>query len=300
MYLGLDVGGTKTAAGVVDSAGRVLSRLSRPTSKLRAQGDPLSALVGMGREALRLAQVADPQGVGVALPGPVDPDGARMLAAPTIPEFENRPLAPDLERAFGCPAGGENDGNACALAEARWGAARGAGDLVYVTISTGIGGGVVLRGKVFRGAHGSAGEIGHQIAVAAGGFPCDCGGQGCLETVASGRGILRRARAAGLRAETAADVADLARAGNAAATQVWRETALFLGIGLSNVVNLIDPELILLGGGVALGSADLLLESVREVVRSRCMPSLSRPMRVELAGLGADLGILSGAVLVMP
>lgn len=299
VYLGLDVGGTKTAAGVVTSAGRLLSRVACSTSELRSGGDPLAQLIALGRSAMDCCGRSQVSGVGVALPGPVDPDGARMLAAPTIPEFQDLAVAPLLERVFGCPAAGENDGNACALAECRLGAGKGARDLVYVTVSTGIGGGIVLGGRIFRGAHGSSGEIGHQV-VMEDPTPCDCGGQGCLETLASGRGILRRARRKGLAVESAAESAELARSGDPKAIALWRETGEILGLGLSNVVNLLDPEVILLGGGVGLGAADLLLDPVRETLRARCMPSLSRPVRVATAGLGEDLGIVSGAALVMP
>jgi glucokinase len=299
LYLGLDVGGTKTAAGVVAAGGRVLSRLSCSTPELREGGDPLARLIALGRAAMESCECGEVSGVGVALPGPVDPEGARMLAAPTIPELLNLAVAPLLERAFGCPAAGENDGNACALAECRFGAGKGARDLVYVTVSTGIGGGIVLGGRVFRGAHRSSGEIGHQV-VLDDPTPCDCGGRGCLETLASGRGILRRARALGLTVSSAAESADLARNGDARALALWKETGEILGLGLSNVVNLLDPEVILLGGGVGLGAADLLLDPARETLRARCMPSLSRPVRVATAGLGEDLGIVSGAALVMP
>lgn len=299
-YVALDVGGTKTAVGVVDEHGRISARRTVPTPELRAGGRPLENLITLGRAVVAEAGVAHPQGVGIALPGPVDPAEATMLAAPTIPEFAGIPLAPRLREAFGCPAAGENDGNACALAEARFGAGRGARSLVYVTISTGIGGGVVLDGRIFRGSHGSAGEIGHQVVVPEGGPPCDCGGRGCLEAVASGRGIARRAQQAGLPCITAREVAELARLGHAGAAQVWRDTALYLGVGLSNVINLLDPERIILGGGVGVGAADLLLDPVREGVRARCMPSLARAVSIVTAGLGEDLGLVSAAVLAMP
>lgn len=300
-YLALDVGGTKTAVGLVDARGRVRGpRVTLPTAELRAGGDPAAALIEQGRRVLSEAGLERPNGVGIALPGPVDPAEATMLAAPTIPELAGVALAPLLRDAFGCPAAGENDGNACALAEARFGAGRGARSLVYVTISTGIGGGVVLAGRIFRGSHGSAGEVGHQVVVTNGGAACDCGGRGCLETVASGRGIARRAREAGLDCATAREAAELARSGDAAAARVWSETALYLGAGLSNVINLLDPERIILGGGVGTGAADLLLEPVRAAVGRYCMPSLSRPVSIVTAGLGGDLGLVSAAVLAMP
>src|SRR5688572_32236844 len=136
-YLAIDVGGTKTEVGVVDAHARVIARTRVLTADLRSGGDPLSELIRLGRDVLREAAAASPSGVGVALPGPTDAGRFRMLAAPTIPELEDRPLREPLEAAFGCPAAGENDANACALAEARFGAGIGAASLVYVTISTG-------------------------------------------------------------------------------------------------------------------------------------------------------------------
>lgn len=299
-YLALDLGGTKTEAGVVDDRGRVRSRVRVPTLELRSGGDPLRALIHLGRQALEAAGVAQAAGVGVALPGPVDVAGFRMLTAPTIPELEGRSLRDPLERAFGCRAAAENDANACALAEACFGAGRGARDLVYFTVSTGIGGGAVVDGKIFHGSRGTAVEVGHQIVIPSGGPRCDCGSSGCLEALASGRGILARARLAGVEAGDAGGLAELARRGDPEAIRIWEETVTYLGAGISNAINLLDPDVVVLGGGVSLGAADLLLEPLREFVAGRCMPSLGRPVSLQLAGLGADLGLVSAAVTVMP
>lgn len=300
VYLAMDLGGTKTALGLVREDGQVLRRLRLPTPELRRGGDPLAALIRLGRQLLTEAGVETPSGVGVALPGPADVESFRMLSAATIPELEGLPLREPLESAFGCPAAGENDANACALAELRFGAGRGHRSLLYFTVSTGIGGGAVLDGRIYRGSRGTAAEMGHQVLLPTGGPRCDCGSEGCLEALASGRGILARARAAGLACGDAREVADLARTGHPIAGEVWRETALFLGLGVGNAISLFDPEVVVLGGGVSLGAADLLLEPVREVVRRRCMPNLARPVPIRLAGLGEDLGLLSAAVLVMP
>jgi glucokinase len=300
LYLGLDLGGTKTAVGIVADDGSVLAQLRVTTAELRKGGDPLSALVRLARRVMAEIGIEALAGVGIALPGPVDPAGDRMLAAPTIPELLGVSVGGRLEAEFGCPARGENDANACALAEARFGAGRGLGHLVYVTISTGIGGGAVAGGRLTSGAHGTATEFGHQVILPEGGPACDCGGNGCLESLASGRGIERQARSAGLGSLTAEAVAAAARAGDEKAVAVYRQTALYLGIGISNVINILDPNVVVLGGGVGLGAADLLLQPVREVVAQRCMPSLRRGTPVVTAGLGTDLGVVSAACLAMP
>lgn len=299
-YLALDVGGTKVAAGVVSAAGEVLSHLRTRTADLRAGGDPLTALIALGREALAAAGNPVPAAVGAALPGPVAHAELRMLSAPTLPEFENVPLAAPLQAAFGCPAAGDNDANGCALAESRFGAGKGAARVVYFTVSTGIGGGIVLDGRVYRGARGTSAEFGHQVIQPLGGPLCDCGNTGCLEVLASGRGIARRAREAFQDPALTADaVAEAARRGDPTARRVWEETALYLGLGVSNVINIVDPDVVVLGGGVGVGAADLLLEPVRQVVRQRCMPSLSRDTPILRAALGEELGLVSAAALAL-
>ena len=303
-YLGLDAGGTKVAAGVVTERGAVRSHVRLATAELRANGQPLAALVALGRRAIAEAGGGAPDGVGVALPGPVRRADLTMLAAPTIPEWERVPLGPALCEAFGAPAAGDNDANACALAESRFGAGAGAAVVVYFTVSTGIGGGIVVDGRVFRGARGTSGEFGHQVILPEGGPLCDCGNRGCLEALASGRGIAARARQTlappAVGGEwTAETIAHAARSGDPTAVQVWRDTALYLGLGISNVVNVIDPDVVVLGGGVVAGAGDLLLDPVREVVAARCMPSLARGVRIVPAALRSDVGIIGAACLAM-
>jgi glucokinase len=311
-YLGLDLGGTKIEAGVLTDAGAILARRRIATSELRDGPETLPNLVRLGLAVMADAGVDRVQGVGVALPGPVDQNPLRLLAAPTIPEIEGVPLDGPLREAFHVPVAGDNDANACALAESRFGAGRGQRHVVYVTVSTGIGGGIVVDGRVFRGARGTSGEFGHQIVAHGQGPRCDCGATGCLEALASGRGIAWRAEAwlrypeapaSALRGReplTAEDVAAAARAGDKLAQEVWTETARCLAIGLSNVINVLDPDVIILGGGVALGAADLLLPPLREWVDRICMPSLSRHTPIVTAVLGADLGLIAAAVLAMP
>ena len=300
-YLGLDVGGTKVAVGVVDERGGVRGRRERSTAACRAGGDPLAELISLGREALQAAGTPSLTGVGLALPGPVERETIRMRAAPTIPEFLDLALGPPLEAAFGARVAGDNDANACALAEARFGAGQGSRWVVYFTVSTGIGGGIVVDGRVLRGTRGAAGEFGHQIVVASGGPLCDCGNTGCLEALASGRGIAARGRAIWTQEPdlTAVELAERARGGDPGAVRIWEETVLYLGAGVANVINLLDPDCVVLGGGVALGASDLLLEPLQALVRDRCMPSLHREVPLRIAVLGENVGIVGAACLAM-
>jgi glucokinase len=162
----------------------------------------------------------------------------------------------------------------------------------------------VADGQLFRGATGTSAEFGHQVVLPLGGPPCDCGSTGCLEALASGRGIAARARQAyGMEAPdpplTAEAVAEAARRGDPIALRVWEETALYLGLGIANVINLLDPEVVVIGGGVAAGAGDLLFEEVREVVARRCMPSLARRVPILPAALGPDVGLVGAACLAM-
>jgi glucokinase len=300
VYLGLDVGGTKIAAGLMSEERGVFGTIRTSTASLRAGGRPLEALIALGRRVHHDAGCPALTGVGIALPGPVRRESLTMLAAPTIPEFQGVSLRQPLEEAFGCPAGGDNDANGCALAESRFGAGRGYSPVLYVTVSTGIGGGVVIDGRVYRGATGTAAEFGHQVILPAGGPPCDCGGSGCLETLASGRGIARLGRRVfgddGVY--TADEIAILARFGNPGATSIWDEAGMYLGAGISNLINLFDPGAVILGGGVGCGAFDLLEPRVSEFLAARCMPSLGRKTPILPAALGEDLGVASAVALV--
>jgi glucokinase len=313
-YLGIDLGGTKLAVGVVGSDGVVRSRVREATAVARGGDGIVASLVRLGRAAVVAAgrSMGPLAGVGLALPGPADPVGATLRLSPTVPELEGVALGPTLAAAFAAPAVGDNDANAAALGEARYGAGRGSRVVAYFTVSTGIGGGIVVDGRLLRGASGTAGEFGHQV-VEPDGDPCNCGSAGCLETVASGPAIARRARRmlsrqprslladpawrAG-RPWDAALVADAARAGDPPAIHLWEEVGEALGTGVANVVNLLDADCVVLGGGV-MGAADLLLGTVRQVAAERAMPALTRCFAVLPASLGDDVGIVGAAALAM-
>jgi len=207
----------------------------------------------------------------------------------------------------------ENDACAAALGEHAQGAGRGSRVMLYVTVSTGIGGGVVADGRLFTGSAGHAGEFGHQVAVPEGGDPCSCGGRGCLESVASGPAIARRARRMALDglgrpmlalaggdpdALTAEIVAEAARAGDAAARAIWAETGRYLGIGVANAVVLYDADCVVLGGGVT-RAGELLFEPTRRHALARVMPRLNRDVRIEAAALGDDVGVIGAIAAAM-
>lgn len=307
LVLGLDFGGTKLAAGLVDLAhGAVLARRALPTPVAGGAAASLDAMLAMARELMAGAP-SPVRGVGVSFGGPVAADGRTVRLSMHVAGWENLPLADRVEDTLGLPAAVANDGDAAALAEFHFGAGRGVQHLLYLTVSTGIGGGIIIGGRLHRGERAWAGEAGHQ-ALKPDGPPCPCGRNGCLEALASGLSIAREARLRLRGAEgasstlsaippdalTAQHVAEAAAAGDALARAVWNEAMGWLGVGIASAANLLNPGRVVLGGGLTRAGA-LLFDPVRHVVARRAMdPELT----VVPAALGDDVGILGGAALL--
>jgi glucokinase len=269
----VDLGGTKILSLVVDGGGSVLGDDLRPTEAAGGPDVVLGRIESSLRSAMAAAGVPALSALGVASPGPIDLARGAVVGAPNLPGWRDVPVASWLSRRFGCPALLENDANAAAWGEFTFGAGRGTHHLIYLTISTGIGAGLILDGRLYRGRDGAAGEIGH-IALVPDGPPCACGSSGCLEALASGTAIPRRlqeaieagtvptlaAFAAGdkpsiellVRAASHPDAAIRAEAGS-----VWQELGCHLGRGLAAIVNIFNPDAVVVGGGV------LMTEQVR-------------------------------------
>jgi len=307
--LGIDIGGTKLAAGVVDADGRMLARGEIPTLAQEGLEPVLERIVGLGRDLLRRPEVAEAQvrRIGVGCAGPVDLRAGLVFNPPNLPGWTRVPLTERIQRALGLPVVLENDANAAALGEFRYGAGKGARSLVYLTVSTGIGGGIILDGKVWHGLKDAAGEVGH-MTVCPEGPVCGCGSRGCLEAMASGTSIARRAReavAAGrptrlreVSMVTSADVVRLAQEGDAVALEVWDAAVQYLGIGVAAVITILAPERVVLGGGVT-RAGDFLFEPLRAEVRRRVKLVPVESVRILPAALGPDVGILGAAAVAM-
>lgn len=312
--LALDVGGTKLAAGLVRADGTIASRLVAPALREAGPDDMIRRLIGLGRDALEAAGlerdgVPAVDAIGIAIGGPLDPERGVIQSPPNLVGWDDVPLVAIVEDALGRPAAVENDATAAAIAEWRFGAGRGreVRHLVYLTVSTGVGGGLILDGRVYRGAAGNAGELGH-LTVDWQGRPCGCGRRGCLEAYASGTNIAARAREAlatgessslaALTTITARDVAEAAAAGDPLATRVWDETTAMLGSAVANLLDVFNPELVVLGGGVTRAGGQLL-RPVREAALTQAMAPAARSAEIVLATLGDELDVTAAACVAL-
>lgn len=300
--LGLDFGGSKLAAGIIDLQQKKMICVER--SETQIEGDAQAQVAAMLHLAQALPGIGQVGRIGVCFGGPVQQ--GRILASFHQSGWEEFPLAARLQMAFGVERVEiANDAKAVALAEAHFGAGQGVNSLLYVTVSTGIGGGIVRDGKIEEGAHGLAGEIGH-LPMQPGGAECACGKRGCLEALASGRAIARRARErldqgeaskmSGLANITARVVAEQAQAGDDLAVVVIEEAAGWLGQGVAAAVNLLDVERVVLGGGVA-RAGRVWWGAVERSYRLHLLRYLDVPLAP--SGLGDFEGVWGAAALVM-
>jgi glucokinase len=307
--LGLDIGGTKLATAMVTPDGRHHGLQIAPTRREEGPDEVLRRLFDLGRASIAEAGLGTPWAVGISCGGPLDALAGVLECPPHLPGWLDIPVGDMTSRAFGVPAILENDATAAALAEARFGAGVGARSLIYLTVSTGIGGGSVIDGRLHRGATGNGGELGH-ITVRPGGRPCTCGRRGCLEAYCSGTAIAARAaeavaqaadagrptELAGIEPLTAAHVSQAAARGDAVAGEVWQETVELLGQALTDLVNVFEPDVAVLGGGVTRAGA-MLLDPVARIVRAEAMGREADVVRLELATLGDVVGVVGAAAV---
>lgn len=304
--IGIDVGGTKTAALLVDRGGGVLAREVR----LTPAADEAATLATMV-EAARALGPALAAGVGIAAAGMVDRRGS-MRSAPNL-SWRDVPLASYVGDQLALPCVADNDGNAAAWGEFRHGAGRGVGHLLMVSVGTGIGGGMVLDGRLYRGANGFAGEIGH-IVVEPSGPRCGCGNRGCWEQVASGTAITRAGRKAAARhphsslrelaggdprAVTGDVVTRAAVDGDTVSRGILVEVGFRLGVGIAGLVNVLDPDVVVIGGGAS-EAGELFLAPARDAYRRSVEAAARRPeVPIVQAALGGDSAAIGAAALVV-
>ena len=315
LVIGVDVGGTKVAAGLVDAAGTILFQTRTPMvandgatgglAAVKAAIDSVSGKVAGEPGAPRTIH-----GIGICAPGPLDPKTGTILNPPNLPCWRNYPLAAEVARLYRVRVKVENDANAAGLAEVMWGAGRGYSNAFYATLGTGIGTAIIIGGRVYQGRTGAAGEGGH-MSIDYNGPLCGCGKPGCIEVFASGPAIARRARAKveGTRNSSLLELAngDLNKitsemvgtafaSGDQVATETLQSTVALLSLWLGNIIDLLEPEVIIMGGGVSTLLRPFFQE-ISERLPSCCVNQRCREIPLLAAKYGTDSGIAGGAAL---
>lgn len=297
--LAIDIGGSKFVVGLVTPAGQVLAKARYEWTSLTAEA-VLRDIVRSGRAVLEAHPEHRPHAVGATIPGLADPARGLWVEA-SFSGIRNLPIAAELGAAFGLPVSIDNDGQACALAERLFGACQDTGDFLYLTVSNGIGAAIFAGGRLYNGAGGAAGELGHCVVVE-GGRPCACGSRGCLEMHAAGPGIARNyAELGGGPAEdgtpaNAALIAGRARAGEAAAVATYALEGEYLGRMLAIACNLLNPAKVILGGGVSL-AYPLFAKSLEHTLHLGLYRGANPGLTVQPTALGYDGGLLGAAAL---
>ena len=294
----VDIGGTKIAVGMVDDDGRVLSRAECPTDAERGYGEALARIENMLRTVATAAN-AELTGIGIGCTGPVDPFTGEIGDVNFFPAWRGQNPVADLARIFGVQVAMENDADASTLAEAAWGAGKNKKRLIYVTVGTGIGVGLVLDGQLYRGVDGAHPEIGHCVIDASGPL-CLCGFHGCWESLAAGPAMVAWVESNMPKDYphrdhlTAKRICELAQKGDELARQAADREARYLGLGIANLVTLFTPDAIVLGGSV-MKSAVLFLEEIRRTVCRCCRYVPYEKAELTLASLGEDANLIGAA-----
>jgi glucokinase len=295
--IGVDLGGTNLRAAAVDEKGKVLERVSVPAhydaGPLPVVGE-IVATIGKIRDRVPHRVL---HGVGIGVPGFIDIEAGIVIGSSNLPGFNDFPVRDEIQKCLGIPIIVENDANAAALGEKWIGAGQNVKDLILLTLGTGIGGGVIIDGKILHGSHGMAGEFGH-MTVFPDGNPCGCGNTGCLEKHASATAIAAMGRMMhfGQEINTAEEVFNLAQAGNERAHWVFQAMGRALGIALASLINAFNFPLYLLSGG-PLPAWDFFAPAMLAEVRKRSFTYARTGTRIEKALLGADAGLLGAAYL---
>jgi glucokinase len=313
-FIGVDVGGTKVAAGLVDSVGEITHQTRIPMAAADAAAglaavtsaiDSVRAAADLDRGLLGLIS-----GIGICAPGPLDPRTGVVINPPNLPGWRDFPLAALISKSYHLPVRVDNDGNAAALAEALWGAGRGYRNVFCATIGTGIGTGIVFDGRIYHGRTGAAAEGGH-MTIDYRGPRCGCGKLGCIEALASGPAIARRA-VEKIASGRSSSILELAGghldcittqmvgkayiAGDPLAREVLQETAMFLTVWLGNIVDLLEPDVMIIGGGAA-SMLQPFFGEIRDRLPGWCVNSHCQEIPLVTAHYGADAGIAGGAAL---
>jgi len=314
LALGIDLGGTKILTAVANAEGKMLSRDHSITPATEGQPAVVKSILESVGRALDQAQISatDLTAVGLGAPGLSNPETGILFTSPNLPGWIDVPLRDIIEKELGTKAFLINDANAAAVGELHFGAGRGARNFIYITVSTGIGGGIIIDGKIYTGYVGVAGELGH-MTIDDEGPPCNCGNRGCWEALASGTALAREARnrinegattsileyaGRDLAKINAEAIHEAAQAGDNLAVELIARTAYYLGVGLANLINIFNPEVIVVGGGLS-NIGDMLLKPAFEEARRRAFKQAYQAVRFARAELGRNSGVLGAAAFAL-
>ena len=309
--IGVDVGGTNVKVALVDKAGSIVFTDTVPTRAEMGYEYTISNMIKAISDVMKEAKVSKDaiEGIGFGFPGQIDCDNGIVRLAPNIPGWVNIPIADIVSKEFGVPVKVDNDVRTAALGELNYGAGVGCQNMVCITVGTGIGSGLVINGKLVRGASNAAGELGHIKLQMDNGPLCGCGDHGCLEAFASGPAIVAMAeeyikggkstkyRELAKNEITPYYVCEAAKQGDVVAKKIFEIIGTYIGIGLASVVNLLNPEKIVIGGGVA-DAGDFLFGPIKEALVKRAMPIQGAAVQVVHAELGNTAGVIGASLLL--
>lgn len=310
--IGIDLGGTHIRAGLVDEGGHILRRAATDTPASEGVEAVLDRIEHLTREVCVDVPLSDVHTIALAVPGPIDITSHTVRFAPNLRGWQDVPVAELLSRRLGRPVLIGNDANLATLGEHRFGAGRGIDHLIYITVSTGIGGGVIIDGRLLLGQHGYASEIGHHT-VNPDGPLCKCGKHGCLEALASGTAVAREGRLAVVAGEPtrlkeacggdiwridARMVTEVARQGDEIALDILASAGYYLGVGIANLLHMFNPRRVILGGGL-MKAEDLLTDPMWDAIREHAHSIYLEDLGIVEAALGDDTGILGAAALAL-
>ncbi|WP_160680746.1 ROK family protein [Clostridium sp. C8-1-8] len=306
--IGIDLGGTKISTALSDFDGNVISQSIIATDAHEGEIAVLGRIIKTVEDVMENGKVTieEVKAIGIGSPGPLNAKTGIIITTPNLP-FKNFDLVSPIREKFQVPVYLDNDANVAAIGEFMFGAGKGTENMVYFTVSTGVGGGAVLNGKIYRGNTSNALEIGH-ATVAPDGPRCNCGNIGCLEAVSSGTAIGKRGKEAleskvetslrKYKTVTSAEVFAEAAAGDQVAKDIIDTALNYLGIGVANAISIFDPEMIIIGGGVS-KAGKIVFDKVQEVVNIRCFKNMAEACKIVPAGLGTDAGVIGAVALAI-
>ena len=281
--IGIDLGGTKISGAVANLNGDIISQYTLPTKAEEGEKKVLQRIIDIVEKVIEKSNVDNFISIGIGSPGPLDTKEGVIITTPNLP-FKNFNIVKPLVEKFNIPAYLDNDANVAAIGEYTFGAGKGTNNMVFITVSTGIGGGAILNGRIYRGSTCNALEIGH-MTLEKDGQRCNCGNYGCAEALASGTAI-------------AYEVFKEAEKGDIVAKSVLNEALNYLGICVANIITSFDPEMIIIGGGVSKGGK-IVFERINKVVKERCFKHMSENTKIVLAALGNDAGVKGAIALAI-